>query len=268
MAKMFYTLDEAAKKLGKSADQVKKMVESGQLQEFRDGDKLVVKREQIEAMTADDTDAPISLADSGEMSLTDSASGSGTGAGAGESTKERSGISIFEADEMDNTADASAQTQVTQSVGGIRVPDAGGSGSGLLDLTRDSSDDTGVGAGLMQDIYNSSDSADEAVPAAGGRSGGALFESTGVNSDMSAGAPMMVYAEQIDGVGSGLAGGLAFGMIAALLLALFAVIAGLAGAGAAITGMGTGMFWGLIGAAAGITIIGAGLGAFVGSRNK
>lgn len=266
MAKMFYTLDEAAKKLSKTADQVKKMVESGQLQEFRDGDKLVVKREQIEAMTADETDAPISLADSGELSLTDSAGGSGTGAG--ESTKERSGISIFEADELDNTADASAQTQVTQSVGGIRVPDAGGSGSGLLDLTRDSSDDTGVGAGLMQDIYNSSDSADEAVPAGGGRSGGALFESTGVNSDMSAAAPMMVYAEQIDGVGSGLAGGLAFGMIAALLLALFAVIAGLAGAGAAITGMGTGMFWGLIGAAAGVTLIGAGLGAFIGSRNK
>lgn len=267
MAKMFYTLDEAAKKLSKTADQVKKMVESGQLQEFRDGDKLVVKREQIEAMTADDTDAPISLADSGEMSLADSAGGSGSGAG--ESTKERSGISIFEADELDNTADASAQTQVTSSVGGIRVPDAGGSGSGLLDLTRDSSDDTGLGAGLMQDIYNSSDSADEAVPAAAGRGGGgALFESTGVNSDMNSGAPMMVYAEQIDGVGSGLAGGLAFGMIAALLLALFATVAGLAGAGASITGLGTSMFWGLIGAAAGVTLIAGGLGAFIGSRNK
>lgn len=266
MAKMFYTLDEAGKKLGKSADQVKKMVESGQLQEFRDGDKLVVKREQIEAMTADDTDAPITLADSGEMSLADSGGGSGTGAG--ESTKERSGISIFEADELDNTADASAQTQVTSSVGGIRVPDAGGSGSGLLDLTRDSSDDTGLGAGLMQDVYNSSDSAD-VTPASSGRGGGgALFESTGVNSDMSAGAPMMVYAEHIDGVGSGMAGGLAFGMIAALLLALFAVIAGLAGAGGSITGMGSSMFWGLIGAAAGITLIAGGIGAFIGSRNK
>lgn len=267
MAKMFYTLDEAGKKLGKSADQVKKMVESGQLQEFRDGDKLVVKREQIEAMTADDTDAPISLADSGEMSLADSGGGSGTGAG--ESTKERSGISIFEADEVDSGADASAQTQVTNSVGGIRVPDAGGSGSGLLDLTRDSSDDTGLGAGLMQDVYNSSDSAD-VTPSSGGRGGGggALFESTGVNSDMNAGAPMMVYAEQIDGVGSGLAGGLALGMIAALLLALFAVIAGLAGAGASITGMGSSMFWGLIGGAAAITLIAAGLGAFIGSRNK
>ena len=267
MAKMFYTLDEAAKKLGKTSDQVKKMVESGQLQEFRDGDKLVVKREQVEAMTADDTDAPITLADSGEMSLADSGSGSGTDAG--ESTKERSGISIFEADEMDATADASAQTQVTSSVGGIRVPDAGGSGSGLLDLTRDSSDDTGIGAGLMQDIYNSSDSADEAVPASAGRGGGgALFESTGINSDMSSGAPMMVYAEQIDGVGSGLAGGLAFGMIAALLIAMFATIAGLAGAGSSITGMGSGMVWTLVGIAAGITLVGAGLGAFIGSRNK
>jgi len=265
MAKMFYTLDEAARKLGKTSDQVRKMVESGQLQEFRDGDKLVVKREQIEAMVADDTDAPITLADSGEMSLADSGGGSGTGAG--ESTKERSGISIFEADEMDETTDASAQTQVTSSVGGVRVPDAGGSGSGLLDLTRDSSDDTGLGAGLMQDVYSGSDSADE-VPASGGRSGGALFESTGATTDMGAGAPVMVYAEQIDGVGSGLAGGLALGMIAALVIALFATVAGLAGAGSAIVGLGSGMVWGLIGGAALITLVAAGLGAFIGSRNK
>ncbi|MFT3683570.1 MAG: hypothetical protein QM783_01380 [Phycisphaerales bacterium] len=266
MAKMFYTLDEAGKKLGKSADQVKKMVESGQLQEFRDGDNLVVKREQVEAMIADDTDAPISLADSGEMSLADSGSAAGT-TGGGESTKERSGISIFEADELDSTADASAQTQVTSSVGGIRVPDAGGSGSGLLDLTRDSSDDTGIGAGLMADVYNSSDSADVA-PAGGGGGGGALFESTGATSDMGAAAPMMVYAEQIDGVGSGMAGGLAFGMIAALLIAMFAIIAGLAGAGSTIVGLGTGAVWGLVGAAAGITLVGAVIGAFIGSRNK
>ncbi|MBY0397243.1 MAG: hypothetical protein K2X91_12375 [Thermoleophilia bacterium] len=264
MAKMFYTLDEAGRKLGRTADQVRKMVESGQLQEFRDGDSLVVKREQVEAMISDDADAPITLADSGEISLADSAGGSGTGAG--ESTKERSGISIFEADELDNTADASAQTQVTSSVGGIRVPDAGGSGSGLLDLTRDSSEDTGIGAGLMADVYNSGDSAD--VTPAGARSGGGLFESTGASGDGGMAAPMMVYAEPIDGVGSGMAGGLAFGMIAALLLALFAVIAGLAGAGASITGMGSSMFWGLIGAAAGITLIGAGIGAFIGSRNK
>jgi hypothetical protein len=65
-----------------------------------------------------------------------------------------------------------------------------------------------------------------------------------------------------------MAGGLAFGMIAALLLALFAVIAGLAGAGASIVGLGTGMIWGLIGAAAGITVVAALIGAFIGSRNK
>ncbi|HZW07909.1 MAG TPA: hypothetical protein VFF65_12375, partial [Phycisphaerales bacterium] len=68
--------------------------------------------------------------------------------------------------------------------------------------------------------------------------------------------------------GSGLAGGLAFGMIAALLIAMFATIAGLAGAGSSITGMGSGMVWTLVGIAAGITLVGAGLGAFIGSRNK
>ena len=54
MAKMFYSLDEAAGRLGKSADAVRAMIESGELQEFRSGDELVVKREQIDLLVGDD----------------------------------------------------------------------------------------------------------------------------------------------------------------------------------------------------------------------
>lgn len=54
MAKMFYSLDEAAGRLGKSADDVRSMIESGELQEFRSGDELVVKREQIDLLVGDD----------------------------------------------------------------------------------------------------------------------------------------------------------------------------------------------------------------------
>ena len=39
MAKLFYTLDEASSKLGKSESEVKAMVSNGQLQEFRDRDR-------------------------------------------------------------------------------------------------------------------------------------------------------------------------------------------------------------------------------------
>ena len=54
MAKMFYSLDEAAARLDKSADEVRAMIESGELQEFRSGDELVVKREQIDLLVGDD----------------------------------------------------------------------------------------------------------------------------------------------------------------------------------------------------------------------
>ena len=48
MAKMFYTLEEVCEKLGKSEEEVKNMASSGQLQEFRDRDKLMFKVDQID----------------------------------------------------------------------------------------------------------------------------------------------------------------------------------------------------------------------------
>ena len=50
MAKMFYTLEEAAQTLGVSADQIKQMAEQGKLQQFRDRDKLMFKREQVDQL--------------------------------------------------------------------------------------------------------------------------------------------------------------------------------------------------------------------------
>lgn len=50
MDKMFYTLDEAAKRLDKSRETVIEMASRGQLQEFRDRDKLMFKREQVDLL--------------------------------------------------------------------------------------------------------------------------------------------------------------------------------------------------------------------------
>ncbi len=72
MAKMFYSLDEAAGRLGKSTDEVRAMIESGELQEFRSGDELVVKREQIDLIVGDDgSDDSVAseILGSGESSL-------------------------------------------------------------------------------------------------------------------------------------------------------------------------------------------------------
>ncbi|MFI4872328.1 MAG: hypothetical protein ACIARQ_10995 [Phycisphaerales bacterium JB061] len=56
MAKMFYSLQEAAEKLGISADEVRAKIESGELSEFRSGEELVVKREQVDMLAGDTGD--------------------------------------------------------------------------------------------------------------------------------------------------------------------------------------------------------------------
>lgn len=277
MAKLFYSLQEAARKLGKTDDQVKQMVSSGQLQEFRDDGRIVLKREQVDLLAGDEVGGELSLADSNEITLADSGSGPAVGGNRSEeSTKERSGISIFEADELEDTSDASAQTQMTSSIGATRTQiDAGGSGSGLLDITRNN-DDTGVGAGLMQDIYSSNDNRGSASAAVGAASGGgALFESTNVTSDVglsaasaaaaAAGASMFV-PEAIDGPGSGLAGGLALGMSLSVIVGLLAVINGLVGGGGLSAMLGEN-FMIVVGALAVITLI-CGVVGFVLGRKK
>ncbi|MBN2591719.1 MAG: excisionase family DNA-binding protein, partial [Sedimentisphaerales bacterium] len=47
---MFYSLEEAAEKLSKSKDEVKKLVKDGQLREFRDGPNILFKAEEVEAL--------------------------------------------------------------------------------------------------------------------------------------------------------------------------------------------------------------------------
>jgi len=50
MAKLFYTMDEAQKKLGKTEEEILELVESRQLTDFQDGNRLVFKVEQIDQL--------------------------------------------------------------------------------------------------------------------------------------------------------------------------------------------------------------------------
>ena len=241
MAKLFYTLEEAAQKLGKSADEVKKLVSSGQLQEFRDRDKLMFKVDQVNLLSSggeEDASASASgvipLADSGaDMGAISLASDSGTGMNL-ESPKEQTGISIFEADQTEE-ADPSAVTQVTESAPTELSLETVGSGSGLLDLTREA-DDTSLGQNLLDEVSAREGSTASATQVEGEGGGGALFESTGAETDVASASPaaMMILAEPYDGVWSGITGGVALGMILLLGLTVTLTVFGLAQA----TGLG------------------------------
>lgn len=298
MAKMFYTLEEAAARLKSTPEAVKEMVAKGQLQEFRDRDKLMFKVEQVDLLApGDDADltsadlggsGAIPLADSGmggsaidlassgtSFSLaTDGSSilsptlgGSGHGMSGAEGPKERSGISVFDLDETEQ-GDPAAVTQVTE--GGL---DEGsletvGSGSGLMDLTRES-DDTSLGAAaLLEDLQSAEQQPGETVGASG------LFEATGAESDEApaAGAPAgmtLMAMEAYDGAGSGLVGGLALGMVAALGLTLAVALMAILGAAGAEKGLVTlvsGNLMMYVGIVAGITLLAALGGFFLGKR--
>jgi hypothetical protein len=269
MAKLFYTLEEAAKKLRRSEAEVKQLVSSGQLQEFRDRDRLMFKVDQVDLLASggDDEGTGIPLADSGNLGSVSLASDSGSGMNL-ESPKEQTGISIFDADQTEE-ADPSAVTQVTETSASELALETVGSGSGLLDLTREA-DDTSLGKDLLEGVGEGS-TASETQAEGEPTDAGALFESTGAETEpagASAGLGLLALAEPYDGAGSGLAGGLALGMVAVLAFTLTLTIFGLGGMTEApvVKMIGDGvMTW--AGAAAGLILVFGVVGWAVGRKS-
>jgi excisionase family DNA binding protein len=249
MAKMFYTLEEAAQKLGVTSDEVLQMVSRGQLQEFRDRDKRMFKVEQVDLLAGGKDEGEIPLApDLEPLSL----SGSGTGIAA-ETTKEQTGISIFEADETE-TADPSAVTRVSPSVAGLA---AGGSGVGM------SKEDSALGAAsdVLDERFGTPAPA-SALPA----EAGALFEGAAAEAAPTH-AVLPLVAEAYDGKGSGLVGGLALGTLVACLIGLAAVIlAMVASPGSGLLAEMGGMAFILAGAALAIGVVAGLIGFVMGGR--
>jgi len=71
MAKLFYTIDEAAARLGKSESDLQKMVNSGQLEEFKMHDQVHFKRAVIDQLVVDDSDDLVLPGDD-DLDLSDS----------------------------------------------------------------------------------------------------------------------------------------------------------------------------------------------------
>lgn len=195
MAKMFYTAAEACEKLGKSEDDLRQMVREGALREFRDAGSINFKVDDVDKLSAQSEhtdmtsasasasgeiilepveDSGIELAASGsdvlsleevdpsEATATGTSTGSSlTGSATSRRAKEDSvvasvGVNVFDDDDLDEDVDPLAQTAVTD-VAGLGI-DGPGSGSGIMDLTRES-DDTSLGAELLDEIYSDEDAA-------------------------------------------------------------------------------------------------------------
>lgn len=170
MAKPFYSMDEVCELLGKSVDDVRGLVRKGTLREFRDAGKIFFKAEDVDKISAKPTPGK---SGSGEITLEpadEEVGGIGSGGTSviglepiGDEAKAdkdkddtvitASGIGVFDDDELEIDADPMAKTQITTGAIGDQVTlEGSGSGSGLLDLTRES-DDTSLGAELLDEIY-------------------------------------------------------------------------------------------------------------------
>lgn len=176
MAKPFYSMDEVCQLLGKSADEIRELVRHGTLREFRDAGKVFFKAEDVDKMAgeaqADTGDIVLEPADDELPTLADSGSGSSIGLEpmaeeVEEGPKEdtvitASGIGVFDDDELEIDVDPMAKTQITTGTIGDQVSlEGAGSGSGLLDLSREA-DDTSLGAELLDEIYPGEEEATEA----------------------------------------------------------------------------------------------------------
>lgn len=186
MAKMFYTAEEAADRLGRSEEQLKGLVREGKLREFRDAGTVNYKVGDVDALVESAPPAVDSADSSEDSALSASASGdillepvedssiefaptgsdiidlaesesSLTASGTAAATKAKGdtvvpsvGVNVFDDEELDEQVDPLAQTAVTD-VAGLGMEGAG-SGSGILDLTRES-DDTSLGQELLDEIY-------------------------------------------------------------------------------------------------------------------
>jgi hypothetical protein len=258
MAKMFYTLEETARKLG-----VKDMAKSGQIQEFRDRDKIMFKVEQIDLLAGGGEDEPIRI----DQELTSKgfdAASSGSGIGLVDS-REDTGISVFDTGHgTKSPAPSSGDTHVSETVEEELSLESVGSGSGLLDLTRES-DDTSLGAELLEEVYSSEE---VEVPAAAS----GLFEAAGAESPGNqyattvAATPVLV--ETYDGAGSGLGVGFMLGAFAALVCLAVMVFVGVSGATPALATQMAGSLWIWAGALLIVTLVLGGIGFFIGKASE
>ncbi len=269
MAKMFYTLEEVSEKLGKNEDEVKDLVKTGQIQEFRDRDRLMFKVEQIDLLATgeeDTSDVHLELEDTSGTGLDLKQDDSVIGLA---DSREGTGVSVFDTDHGSDEDDGTRAGEVMDDDLGL---EAVGSGSGLLDLTRES-DDTSLGAELLEEVYSSEGDVEIPAHASG------LFEAASAEKPGEEAAPtpgvggmtMPVVIETYDGAGSGLGAGLLIGALAALVFVAIVAIVGTSGATPMLAtkiASTEGSVWMWVGGLFGITLVLGLIGVFIGKASE
>jgi hypothetical protein len=148
--KMYYTEEEAAQALSISAEALGNLVRDDKLRVFKDGARNMFRADDIEKLVAEGVPAeedieltPADTSSGSSISLADSVQMAAPGKEDTVITAE--GISIFDEEDLDiEAADPLAKTQISMPMEEQAASDGSGSGSGLLDLTRES-DDTSLG---------------------------------------------------------------------------------------------------------------------------
>lgn len=161
MAKQYYTLSESAQLLRMTEDQVKSLVREGKLREYRDAGKVHYRADEVDRLAAKEGSSIVDLAigenePAADIGLSSSdvimLEGDDEAKREKEDTKITSvGINVFDDDELQIEADPMAETRITAAPEEVALGGGTGSGSGLMDLTRES-DDTSLGAELLDVI--------------------------------------------------------------------------------------------------------------------
>ena len=315
MAKLFYTLEEACERLSKSEQEIRDMAQSGQIEEMRDGEQLMFKRQQIDLLAGDgeqsDTDFDLDISTGGSslgIDLSGSSDGSkknnnedsssgyglsdsgvGTGIGGSDTGLELGGSGFgFDLGDSGSAAgldlgdssagsgvhaafeggedDDSAETRVSGAVDEELSLESVGSGSGLLDLTRES-DDTSLGAELLDEVWEGGESGEFGSGASG------LFESSEAEQEtVAADAPMGLptsFAVQVyDGKWSGTGIGLLLGSMMALVAIFVMLMTSMMGVTPRLASLITGDFMIWAGGFAAFAIIAGLIGMFIGKASE
>ncbi len=167
--KMYYSQEEAVAKIG-SLEKLDSLEAGHEIRVFRDGAKKMYKADEIDALSSEvvleEPLVDLSPEDTGEIELIpadDTSDRSAIGladtdmgtfglAGKDDTVITSEGMSIFDDEDLDiDTANPMAKTGITPSMADQISLEGAGSGSGLLDLTRES-DDTSLGAEVLDHI--------------------------------------------------------------------------------------------------------------------
>ncbi len=225
----------------------------------------------------DDTALAADLGLAGSMGGVPSPGRPGGASLSGGTAAGRSGVSVLTADDTE-TADPSAQTNISSNVPDQVNLDAVGSGSGLLDLTRES-DDTSLGAELLDEIApgtgskagsrgGSTGSGAVAGSLAGGTAGGTAIAEPAISSPRGAVAVGGMMYEQPDPLAPAFAGA-AFGASLFVIYGGLALTSAVLGAKIPLVAMVQEKnlsLWALMGIGAGVSVLFAIIGFIAGKR--